>query len=92
MKFMISWKAKPGNHKPAGEGFLETGAPMPDGLSMLGRWHAPGSVRGWALVECSDLKALYEHTAQWANLLELQSSPVLEDDDAGQALSRVYGK
>ena len=92
MKFMISWKLAPGHHKPAGEGFLKSGAPMPDGLKMIGRWHAPGSVCGWALVEGEDLKALYEHIAQWANQLDLQATPVLEDSDAAQALSKVYGK
>ena len=40
MKFMISWKIAPGHHKPAGEGFLKSGAPMPDGLTLIGRWHA----------------------------------------------------
>lgn len=49
-------------------------------------------VRGWVLVEGEDLKPLYEHVAQWANLLDLQASPVLEDSDAAQALSKVYGK
>ena len=32
MKFMISRKLAPGNHKPAGEGFLKIGALMPEGL------------------------------------------------------------
>jgi Domain of unknown function (DUF3303) len=92
MKFMISWKIAPGHHKPAGEGFLKSGAPIPEGLTLIGRWHAPGSVRGWALVEGEDLKALYEHLAQWANLLDFETDPVLEDSDAAEALSRVYGK
>jgi hypothetical protein len=92
MKFMISWKIAPGHYKPAAEAFLKSGAPMPDGLRMIGRWHAPGSVCGWVLVESEDLKAVYEHVAQWANLLESQISPVLEDNDAAQALSKAYGK
>ena len=92
MKFMISWKIAPGHHKPAGEGFLKSGAPMPDGLTLIGRWHAPGSVREWALVEGEDQKALYGYLAQWANLLDLETDPVLEDSEAAEALSRVYGK
>jgi hypothetical protein len=92
MKFMISWKIAPGHHKSAGEGFLKSGAPSPEGLTLIGRWHAPGSVRGWALVEGEDVKALYEHVAQWANLLDFETDPVLEDSDAAEALSRVYGK
>lgn len=89
---MISWKIAPGNHKPAGEEFLKSGAPMPDGLTMLGRWHTPGSVSGWVLVETTDPKPLYEHIAEWANMLELQTMPVVEDRDAAEALQKVYGK
>lgn len=92
MKFMISWKIAPGHHKPAAEGFLKSGAPMPDGLTMIGRWHAPGSASGWALVEAKNPNPLYEHIAQWANLLEFQVTPVVEDGEAAQALSKFYGK
>jgi len=42
MKFMISWKISPGNHKPAGERFLQSGVAMPDGLTLIGRWHGSG--------------------------------------------------
>ena len=65
---------------------------MPDGLILIGRWHAPGSGYGWALVEGEEPKALAEHVGQWANLLELQITPVIEDKEAAQALSTVYGK
>lgn len=92
MKFMISWKIAPGHHKPAGETFVQAGAPMPKGLDLIGRWHAPGSAYGWALVEGQDLTALAEHAAQWANLLEFQITPVIEDADAAKALARVYTK
>lgn len=92
MKFMITWRIAPGHHKSASEEFLKFGAPAPTGLTMLGRWHAAGSVIGWALVEAKDPKPLYEHVAQWANLLELQATPVVEDGEAAEALSKVYGK
>lgn len=89
---MIRWKITPGNHKPAAERFLKSGAPMPDGLTMIGRWHAPGSACGWVLVEAKDPNPLYEHVAQWANLLELQVMPVVEDGEAAQGMGKVYGK
>ena len=92
MKFMISWKTAPGHHKPAAEVFLKSGAPMPDGLTMLGRSHAPGSAYGWLLVEGTDQTALAEHVAEWSNLLEFQVTPVIEDAVAGEALSRVYAE
>lgn len=92
MKYMLSWRIACENHKAAAIEFLQSGAPMPDGLELLGRWHAPGSVTGWVLVDASDPKVVYEHVAQWASLLDLHVTPVLEDSEAAEALSRVYGE
>ena len=58
MKFMITWKIQPGCHKPATERFLSGGAPVPPELKTVGRWHVPGSVMGWLLVEGDDSVAL----------------------------------
>ncbi|MCI5122079.1 MAG: DUF3303 domain-containing protein [Candidatus Electrothrix sp. AUS4] len=91
MKFMISWKIAPEDRKSAAEAFLRGGAPMPEGLTLLGRWHAPGSSYGWILVEADDLGPVALHTAEWGDFLDLQTTPVLEDEAAGQALSQVYG-
>lgn len=91
MKYMVSWKISCENHQAAGEAFLKSGAPTPEGVELLGRWHGPGSVQGWGLIESSDPQAVYEHAAQWASMLELQVTPVLDDAEGGEALSRVYG-
>jgi hypothetical protein len=91
MKFMITWKGLPGNYKPAVESFLRGGAPAPSGLKTVGRWHSPGSTLGWHLVE-GDIVALAQHVAEWANLLELEVSPVIEDAEAATAASKVFGK
>lgn len=91
MKFIVSWKIPTAHHKAAGERFLTSGAPAPAGLTILGRWHAPGSACGWLLVETQDPKALYEHVAEWASLLELEATPVIEDAEAAEALAKVYG-
>jgi hypothetical protein len=90
MKFMVTWKIPPDSYKDAVEAFLRSGAPMPEGLTSLGRWHAPGSSYGWLLVETDDAVALAEHMAEWARLLELNISPVIEDEEAAKAASRVY--
>ncbi len=92
MKFMVAWKIPPGSHKPAAETFLRSGAPVPAGLKLLGRWHAPGSGYGWLLVEGNDTTALAQHMAEWANYLELQITPVIDDAEAGAGLSKAYGK
>ena len=91
MKFMITWKVSPANYKTAVKRFLKTGAPAPKGLKTIGRWHSAGSSRGFHLVEGSDA-ALAEINAEWADLLELEVWPVVEDDVAGAVAKKVHGK
>jgi hypothetical protein len=91
MKYMLAWKIAPGHIRSAAEAFLKAGAPLPKGLTLVGRWHAPGSAYGWAVVEGSE-SGLAQHVAEWEHLLEFQITPVLEDAEAGKALASVYGK
>ena len=91
MKFMFSWKLRPGCHKPAAEAFLQSQAPMPEGLNVIGRWHAPGSATGWLVAEADTLEPVTLHAAEWANLLEIDITPVVDDEAAGKAFSAVYG-
>ncbi len=92
MKFMVVWKIAPGKYKAAVEQFLKTGGAVPAGVKTLGRWHVPGSMLGWHLVEASDLMAVAVSTAEWADLIELGVYPVIEDAEAGAAAQKVYGK
>jgi hypothetical protein len=89
MKFMLRWTIPPENYTAAVDAFLEGGAPMPEGLTSLGRWHEPGSTRGWLLCETDNLVALSEHVSEWAHLLKMRVSPVIGDSEAGEAATRV---
>lgn len=91
MKYMVTWKISPSNYKAAVKRFLKTGAPAPKGMKTLGRWHTAGSSRGFHLVEGSDA-ALAEINAEWADLLDLQVVPVVEDDVAGAVAAKIVGK
>ena len=92
MKYMIKWQIPTGTYQASIERFLKQGAPPPPGMKTVGRWHAPGSTYGWHLVEGNDSVALAQHVAEWAALIELEVTPVIEDADAANALSKVYGK
>jgi hypothetical protein len=92
MKFMTVWKTVPGKYKTAAEQFLRTGGVVPAGVKTLGRWHVPGSTLGWHLIEATDLTAVAESAAEWADILELEIYPVIEDAEAGAAAQKVYGK
>ena len=63
MTIMIVWKTVPGKYKTALEAFLRKGGPVPAGAKTLGRWHVPGSILGWHLVE-GDLTAI---GSMWRN-------------------------
>jgi hypothetical protein len=89
MKYMVTWHVPPQNVRAASSAFLEGRAPMPPGLNKLGRWHAPGSTKGWPLCETDDPTALAHHMAEWHHLLELDVTPVIEDEQAGEALARA---
>ena len=91
MKFMITWKIPPASYKEAIARFLKTGAPPPAGLKTVGRWHTAGSTMGFHLVEGTEA-ALMEHSAEWADLCELQIVPVVEDAEAGAIASKLFGK
>lgn len=91
MKFMATWTIPTTNQREAARRFLASGAPAPEGLTMLGRWHVPGSGRGFALCESDDLVAIGTHLAEWGNLLELEVVPVVEDEEAGMAIAAGTG-
>lgn len=90
MKTMVVWRTVPGRYKLAIEEFLKFGGPLPDGVKRLGRWHVPGSVLGWHLME-GDPAVIAEHVAEWGDYLELEVYPVIEDDAAGAAAKKVFG-
>jgi len=91
MKFMATWKIPTSNQREAARRFLASGAPPPEGLTMLGRWHAPGSSSGFALCEADDIGPVAIHFAEWGDLLELEVVPVMEDEDAGMAMAAGTG-
>jgi hypothetical protein len=91
MKVMVVWKTVTGKYKTAVEEFLRRGGPVPTGGNSLGRWHTPGSTRGWHLIE-GDLSAIAQHVSEWADVLECEVYPVLEDTEAAAAAQKAFGK
>ena len=89
MTFLMHWSFKTGYHEIAARKFLTTGAPFPECKSWK-RFHGPGSVEGWILVEADHADACYEHAAEWAECLDWEVTPVLSDDQAGPLIAKVY--
>ena len=92
MKFMLTWRTRPGLYKAAFQQFLETGGPPPKGVTQVARYHVPGSVLGWHVLETNDMTALAEHVNNWGDLIDIELHPVVEDAQAAEAAARVFGK
>lgn len=92
MKIMSTWTVRPGKVAEVVAKFLTTGAPGPKGVKLLGRWHKADMTGGFTLSESDNPKALYESAAEWADLIEIHASVVVEDNDAGAVLGKLYKK
>jgi len=45
----------------------------------------------WHLIEASDLALVAQHVAEWADVLEIDVYPVIEDSEAGAAATKAFG-
>jgi Protein of unknown function (DUF3303) len=86
MKFIVSWSLPQATYSRATERFLKAGGMPPAGVKMIGRWHGM-SGKGFAVVETTDSKALYAWCAEWSEFLPIETTPCLEDADAGAVLA-----
>jgi hypothetical protein len=91
MKLMLTFAIKPqsNNRDEAIARFKRTGADMPKGAKLLGRWTAADFSGGFVLIESDDATALTENSLQWSDLMELRIAPVLEDAQLGEVLVRA---
>ncbi|HTV82867.1 MAG TPA: DUF3303 family protein [Acidobacteriaceae bacterium] len=92
MKVMSTFTIRPGCMPEAAKRFLSGKAEPPAGVKILGRWHKSDASGGFTLFETEDPVKAYEFAAAWSDVLEVHSNTVLEDDQAGLALGRVFGK
>jgi hypothetical protein len=91
MKFIVQWEGQPATQQSAIERFMKTGGLPPDGIKLLGRWHAIGELRGVAIVEANDPAAMMDWTLQWSDLFSFDVTPVMSDEELGAALAAHRG-
>ena len=51
MLYMMEWRVATDTYDKAHSRFLEGAGALPEGATLLGRWHGPGSGHGWLVVE-----------------------------------------
>ena len=89
MKYMLHIPLTPDSFHDRVARFLDTGAPPPAGVTMLGRWHGLGLDVVYVLVEADEPKAVYLWAAQWSDIFEFEVVPVIEDEEAAEMLSSL---
>jgi len=89
MKFMMTYAFGSDVTEGTVDRFLSTGAPAPEGVTLLGRWHAAAGRCGFLLLESDDASALFRYSAEWRDLLDLELYPVVDDEMAGQVLGSL---
>ena len=90
MKFIVSWTLPQATFPAAAANFLKTGGMPPENCKLIGRWHGM-SGGGFAVVETTDAKALYHWVTEWGEFLPIQTTPCVEDADAGAVLQSLRG-
>lgn len=88
MKFLVEWKGQPTTENAVIERFMRTGGKAPEGITVLGRWHAIGGLRGVAIVEAEDSRGLSALTLEWGDLLTMNVVPAVSDEELGAALGK----
>lgn len=88
MKFIVKWNVPKSSVVDTESRFLKTGGAPPAGVNLVGRWHGM-SGGGVLIAETSDARALYAWLAHWNDLLEFETTPCLEDAEAGEVLASL---
>ena len=87
MKFISKYTIRPEHRNDAIKRFLESGGQPPEGVKLLGRWHTPSDRTGYSLVEADDAVAMARWSHQWTDLLTIESSVVIDDEEFIQVLA-----
>ena len=91
MKYLVQWNlGEPSTVRAAAQHFLKTGGALPQGATQLGRWFGLNG-KGCAVIEASDSKPVFELVSEWQEFMQMEATPVLEDDDAGAIIGKLYG-
>lgn len=95
MKFMVNWRIHDDRRHEAlavfaGMSDEEAAKEMGD-LKVIGRWHDLVGFTGVAIVETDDPDDLGKWLLQWNSMCDVETVPVLDDDEARKLGRQVLG-
>ena len=86
MKYMTVFSVAPENYEAAIKRFRENSEPL-EGVKRLGRWAEFGTNKGFDLLETDDPVAITKLGLFWADLVDMKTVPVVDDEVIAKALS-----
>jgi len=87
MIFVSTWSYTPENRAAIEARFQETGGGPPEGVKMLGRWHAVGQGKGVVVAEADDPAAIATWFHDWSDLMSFDTYPALDDEAVAKVIS-----
>jgi hypothetical protein len=87
MLFMITVRTPSTAYKAVMERFKAGGGLPPAGVKMIGRWHRTDGSGAVVIAESNDAVSLAKWASEWADLISLETSPVVADDDMAAVIS-----
>ena len=91
MRYVMTFDFRP-DTKSRDEGiarFRKNGGQPPKGAKLLARWTRADFAGGFTLLESDDPIALAEFALAWSDLMKLEITPVLDDENLTAALTRA---
>lgn len=89
MLFISHWKILPGSRDKVIERFAKTGGQPPQGVKLLGRWHAVANGTGIAISEADDASLMARWALEWNDLMEMEITPAMTDDVLAGVLGQL---
>ena len=94
MKFMMTYEMHPDQRHDAYKTFAQMTAADDEadrtGVQQIGRWHDLAAGRGVVICESNDLAAVQAWGLNWNNVLDVEVTPVLDDDEARATLKKKF--
>jgi Protein of unknown function (DUF3303) len=88
MKFVGTWALRPNMYKSATARFLENRGKPPEGIRTIGRWHYADGSGGVHIFECDNAQVISDFIHEWADVLEMEIRPAVEEAEAGVAMAK----
>jgi hypothetical protein len=87
MKYITMWSYLPEKRNAVQARFKESGGDKPpEGIQLIGRWHAIGAARGVHMCECDDPMLMAKWAQRWSDLLSIEIYPAIDDEEVAKML------